>query len=155
MVTRVAGNSRRGYSGDGGLATSAQLNYPIGVAVDGAGNMFFADALNFRIRKDSQSGISTTVAGSGTQGYSGDDGPATSAQLGYPQGVALDAAGNLFIADSANGRVRKVSPSGDIIAVAGNNAPGSLGAGAPATSAQVSPAGVVVDRAGNLFISDP
>jgi sugar lactone lactonase YvrE len=155
IVTRVAGNSRRGYSGDGGLATSAQLNYPIGVAVDGAGNMFFADALNFRIRKVSQSGIITTVAGSGTQGYSGDDGPATSAQLGYPQGVALDAAGNLFIADSANGRVRKVSPSGIIITVAGNNAPGSSGDGAPATSAQVSPAGVVVDRAGNLFISDP
>src|SRR5437867_3017991 len=118
VLTRVAGNSRVGYSGDGGPAINAQLRDPRGMAVDGDGNLFIADWGNSRIRKVSSSGIITTVAGTGTYGYSGDGGPATSAQLLGAQGVALDSAGNLFIADAA--LIRKVSPDGIITTVAGN-----------------------------------
>src|ERR1700736_2645147 len=116
VVTHIAGNSWPGYSGDGGLATSAQLLNPNGVAVDGAGNLFIGDS--GRVRKVSPSGIITTVAGNGTPRLSGDGGPATSAQLYSPTGVVVDRAGNLFIPDS--GRDRKVSPSGIIATVAGN-----------------------------------
>ncbi len=155
IVTRIAGNSRSGYSGDGGPATSAQLNAPVAIAVDGAGNLFVADRGNNRIRKISPSGIITTVAGNGTLGFSGDGGPATSAQFGYLQGLAVDGAGNLFIADSGNNRVRKVSPSGIIATVAGNGSLGFSGDGGPATSAQLNnPWGVAVDGAGNLYIAD-
>ena len=98
-ITTVAGNGTQGYSGDGGPATSAELNYPYGVAVDAAGNLYIADTSNYRVRKVTPDGTITTVAGNGTEGYSGDGGPATSAGLGMPQGVAVDAAGNLYIAD--------------------------------------------------------
>jgi trimeric autotransporter adhesin len=152
VLTRVAGNSRVGYSGDGGPATSAQLYQPAGVAVDGAGDLYVADTLNQRVRKVSPAGIITTIAGGGADGL-GDGGPATSAQLS-PEGVAVDAAGNLYIADSYNGRVRKVSPAGIITTIAGGGADG-LGDGGPATSAQLSsPQGVAVDGAGNLYIAD-
>src|SRR5438067_3226216 len=100
VLTRVAGNSRIGYSGDGGLAIDAQLAGPLGVAVDGTGNLFIADSGNHRIRKVSSNGIITTVAGSGVLGYSGGGCPATSAQVASAYGVAVDAAGNLFIADT-------------------------------------------------------
>src|SRR5438552_10404733 len=99
VLTPVAGNSRVGYAGDGGPAINAQLSDPRGVAVDGAGNLFIADSGNYRIRKVSASGTITTVAGNGSYGFSGDGGPATSAQLLGPQGVALDGAGNVVIAD--------------------------------------------------------
>ncbi len=114
ILTRVAGNSRGGYSGDGGLATNAQLSYPQGVAIDGSGNLFIADYSNSRVRKVSTSGIITTVVGNGAYGYSGDGGAATSAQLFSPNGVAVDGSGNLFIADTGNHRIRKVSTSGII-----------------------------------------
>ena len=98
----------RGYSGDGGAATNAELDYPSDVAVDATGNLFIADPYNNRIRKVGTNGIITTVAGNGTNGYSGDGGAATNAELNDPYGVAVDATGNLFIADSDNDRIRKV-----------------------------------------------
>ena len=108
ILTVVAGNGTPGFSGDNGPATSAQMNQPEGIAVDSAGNLYIADTINNRIRKVSN-GVITTVAGNGVRGFSGDNGPATSAQLFWPEGVAVDSAGNLYIADSLNLRVRKVA----------------------------------------------
>jgi hypothetical protein len=154
-ITTVAGSGTYGFSGDGGPATDAGLSSPYGVAVDAAGNLYIADAGNSRVRKVSTSGTITTVAGSGTYGFSGDGGPATNAALSSPQGVALDAAGNLYIADAHNSRVRKVSTSGTITTVAGNGTFGFSGDGGPATDAGLnSPVGVTVDAAGNLYIAD-
>src|SRR5206468_9249617 len=164
VLTRVAGNSRAGYSGDGGPAINAQLSDPRGVAVDGAGNLFFVDFGNSRIREVSSSGIITTVAGSGSA-YPGDGGPATSAQLLGPQGVAVDGDGNLFIADTMaytfslsiryNSRIRKVSANGIITTVAGNGTYGFSGDGGRAIIAQLLGAqGVALDSAGNIFITD-
>jgi uncharacterized protein (TIGR03437 family) len=157
VITTVAGNGTQGFSGDGGLATAAELYKPVGIAVDASGNLFFADLDNYRIRKVSASGIITTVAGNGTAAFSGDGGPATSASLGGPYGVAVDAGGELFIADTYNNLIRKVSASGIITTVAGGGSPltPALGDGGPATSAWFdSPEGVAVDVFGNLFIAD-
>ena len=154
IVTLVAGNSRPGYSGDGGPAAYAQLNSPQGLAVDGAGNLFIADAGNSRVRKVSTSGIIVTVAGNGNQGFSGDGGPATSSRLNSPRSLAVDTGGNLFIADVGNYRVRKVSPAGIIATVAGNGSAGSSGDGGLATSSPINPNSVAVDGTGNLFIAD-
>ena len=107
-ISTVAGTGNIGFSGDGGPATSAMLLRPIGVAVDSSGNLFIADTSNHRIRKVDTSGNISTVAGSGTQGFSGDGGSATSAKLSQPNGVAVDSSGNLFIADSGNQRIRRV-----------------------------------------------
>jgi hypothetical protein len=134
-INTFAGNGTFGYSGDNGPATSAQLNQPWGVAVDAAGNVYIADTVNNRIRKVAN-GVISTVAGNGTLGYSGDDGPATSAQLSWPAGVAVDSAGNLYVADQNNNRIRKVS-NGVITTVAGNGMPGSSGDNGPATSARL------------------
>ena len=154
-ISTVAGTGTGGFSGDGGPATSAQLNSPIGVAVDSSGNLFISDDANSRIRKVDTSGNISTVAGTSTAGFSGDGGPATSAQLNFPSGVALDSSGNLFIADTSNRRVRKLDTSGNISTVAGNGTLGSSGDGGPATSAELSvPFGVAVDSSGNLFIVD-
>src|SRR5262249_8874053 len=119
-ITTVAGGIP--YVGDGGLAISATTAFPERVAIDGAGNLFIADVGNNRIRKvDAATGIITTVAGNGSRGFSGDGGPATSAGLYGPEGVAIDEAGNLFIADNGNDRIRKVSTdTGIITTVAGN-----------------------------------
>jgi TonB family protein len=139
----------------GGPATAAHLNAPLDIAVDTAGNLFIADTQNSRIRKVTPAGVITTVAGNGTQGFSGDGGPATSAKLNDPSGVAVDTAGSLFIADSSNNRIRKVTPDGVISTVAGNGSAGYSGDGGPATTAQLnSLGGVAVDTAGNLFIAD-
>jgi sugar lactone lactonase YvrE len=155
LITTVAGNGELGFSGDGGPATSAQLNSPTGVAVDAAGNLYIADSLNQRVRKVTPDGLINTVAGNGALGFSGDGGPATSAQLNSPEGIAVDSAGNLYIVDSFNQRVRKVSPSGVISTVAGNGASGFSGDGGPATSAQLNdPKGIAVDDAGNLYVAD-
>ncbi len=155
VISTVAGTGTLGSGGDGGPATSAMLNTPRGVAVDGAGNLFIADFLNNRIRKVNASGVISTIAGSGAPGFAGNGGPATSALLNNPAGVAVDGAGNLFIADQANRRIRKVNPSGVISTVAGNGVPGFGGDGGAATSAQLdSPVAVAVDSAGNLYIAD-
>jgi len=100
ILTRVAGNSRAGYSGDGGPALSAQLNHPSGLAFDGAGNLLIGDAQNFRVRRVSNTGIITTLAGDGTSSNSGDEGPAVNAQLDAPTSIVSDAAGNVYIGDN-------------------------------------------------------
>jgi hypothetical protein len=107
-IVTVAGNGSQGYSGDGGFAIAAKLFSPSGVAVDSAGNLFIADTINSCIRKVTPAGIISTVAGNGSRGYGGDSGPATSAQLNYPGSVAVDMAGNLFISDDKNNRIRKM-----------------------------------------------
>src|SRR5262245_27583906 len=114
IVTLAAGNSRPGYSGDGGAAARAQLNTPLGMAVDVAGNLYIAYNGNHSIRRVWPNGIITTIAGNGTAGFSGDAGPAVSAQLHSPKALAVDSRGNLFIADRDNQRVRRVSPDGII-----------------------------------------
>jgi streptogramin lyase len=110
----VAGTGLVGFSGDGGPGTSAQLNYPYGLAVDQAGDVFIADLQNSRVRKVDTNGVITTIAGNGQRGFAGDGGPATAAQLNWPWGVAVDPAGDVFIAEPANGRIRKVTPDGII-----------------------------------------
>ena len=141
--------------GDGGPATAAQLNFPVGMTADGAGNIYIADVLNDRIRKVDTAGEITTVAGTGTSGNSGDGGPATAARLNLPYDVAVDGAGNLYIAEQGNRRVRKVDTAGMITAFAGTGANGSSGDGGPATEAQLrEPLGVAVDGAGNVYIAD-
>jgi uncharacterized protein (TIGR03437 family) len=155
IISTVAGNGTHGFSGDGGPATSAELYTPSGVAVDAAGNLFIADTNNCRIRKVTPEGTISTVAGNGTRGYSGDFGPATSAELHFPSGVAVDGAGNLFIGDTNNSRIRKVTPQGTISTVAGSGTAGFKGDGGPATLAELyAPNGVAVDDTGDLFIAD-
>jgi hypothetical protein len=144
-----------GFSGDGGPATSARLNGPYGLSVDGEGNLFIADYDNDRIRQVSPEGIIRTVAGTGVNGFSGDGGPATSAQIASPWGVTADGQGNLFIADAGNSRIRQVSPDGIIRTIAGTGTQSSCGDGGPATAACIGwPARVAVDAQGNLFIPD-
>jgi trimeric autotransporter adhesin len=156
VITTVAGNGTRGISGDGGPAASAQLANPISIAVDSSDNLYIADKENSRIRKVTPAGVIVTIAGKGDDGYSGDGGPATSAQLANPQGVAVDSTGNLYLADTVNYRIRKVTPAGLITTVAGNGACGFGGDGGPAISAPVCfPTSVAVDFAGNLFIASP
>ena len=152
-VIVAAGVYTAGYSGDGGPATSAQLNDPWGAAVDASGNLYMADTGNYRVRKVAVDGTITTVAGNGASGFSGDGGPATSAALD-PVGVAVDSTGSLYIADSGNGRVRKVAPDGTITTVAGGAA-GDSGDGGPATIARLAaPRGLTVDASGNIYFAE-
>ena len=150
-ITTIAGNGTAGFSGDGGPAADAMVSGPMGVAVDSAGNLYIADYYNNRIRKISGGNIST-FAGNGMATFSGDGGLATKAALNAPVGVAADAAGNVYIADKSNHRIRKVSSDGIITTIAGN---GTSGDGGPATSAALSsPVGVAVDSTGGVYISD-
>ncbi len=157
IITTVVGRGGAGYSGDNGLATTATLYYPHDIALDRAGNLLFADSYNHRIRRVSLgTGIITTIAGNGSQGYSGDDGPATAAMLNQPYGIALDAAGNLFVSDTSNHRIRKVAALTRIITtVAGTGTSGYSGDNGAATAAQLNrPYGITVDSAENLLIAD-
>jgi sugar lactone lactonase YvrE len=152
IITTVAGG---GSGGDGGMATNASLHSPSGLAVGTNGAFYIADTWNNRIRMVDTNGIITTVAGNGTAGRSGDGAAATSASLNAPQGVAIDAFGNLFIADTPNYRIRKVDGGGTITTVAGSGSFGGTGDGGSATNARLrTPTGVAVDRSGNLFIAD-
>jgi hypothetical protein len=162
IIARVAGiTGNSGFSGDGGFATNAHLHFAAGVAADVSGNIFIVDQQNDRIRKVNTNGIITTIAGSGNLGYSGDDGQATNAGLYLYQGsylsygMAVDAAGDLFIADAGNHRIRKVDTNGIITTIAGTNSFGLSGDGGPAVNAQLNgPSGVAVDNLGNVFIAD-
>jgi len=176
-VYTIAGNGENGFSGDGGPATSAELSFPQGVSVDGNGNVVIADTLNERVRvvaattgtfygQPMTAGDIYTIAGNGNIGFSGDGGPATSAEMTLPEGLAVDGAGNVVIDDSDNNRVRVVAPAtgtfygqpmtaGDIYTIAGNGNLGSSGDGGPATSAELGlPEGLSVDGAGNVVIAD-
>ena len=158
-VTTVAGTGTGGYSGDGGPATSATLLYPWGVAIDTEGNIYIADTINDRIRKVTKStGIITTVAGTGSYwAPSGDGGLATLAKVYRPRGVAIDTAGNIYIAGQGNGVIRLVTKStGIITTVAGiPDEIGYFGDGGPATSAKLgNPTDVAIDAAGNIYIAD-
>ena len=139
-------------SGDGGPAASAALVTPLGVAVDKQGNVYIADQDGFVVRKVNTQGIISTVAGNNTSGFSGDGGPATSAQMASPYGVAVDGSGNIYIADYNNSRVREVSAG--IMSTAAGRGSGGIGDGGPPTDAGLDPAGVAVDSAGNLYIAD-
>ena len=153
LVT-VAGTGTAGFSGDGGPATMAQINGPEGIAIDSVGNLYIADTRNHCIRKVTLDGIISTVAGNGTKGFSGDGGPATSAQLYSPTDAAVDSSGNLYIADFNNNRIRRVTPEGVINTVAGG---GTLdpGDGGPATSSILNgPNRIALDSAENLYITD-
>ncbi|EFK06099.1 RHS repeat-associated core domain protein [delta proteobacterium NaphS2] len=156
VLTTVAGNGNWSYNGDGGPAIEASLRSSYGIATDSAGNLHIADWGNNRIRKVDTNGIITTVAGSGDYGFSGDGGPAIEASLSFPMGIAIDSAGNLYILDSDNNRVRKVDTNGIITTVAGNGNWSYNGDGGPAVEASLSSAasGIAIDSAGNLYISD-
>ena len=155
-ITTIAGTGYPGYTGDGGAATSARLNYPSGLAVDRYNNLYFADNANFAVRKIDTSGIITTVAGdgSGRHGLTGDGGPATSARLMGCVGVAFDAVGNLYITDG-NTTVRKVDTAGIIHTIAGSSMWGYSGSEVAATAATLAgPCGIAVDNSGNIYFSD-
>ncbi|HEX9047054.1 MAG TPA: immunoglobulin domain-containing protein [Verrucomicrobiae bacterium] len=152
-ITTIAGTGTAGFSGDGGPATNACV-IPTDLALDAAGNLYFAEAYNARIRRVDTSGIITTVAGNGVATYAGDGGAATNASLNFPCGVAFDANGNLFIGDQFNNRVRRVDTNGIITTVAGNGDSASYGDGGAATNAGVrGPVGLAFDRSGNLYIA--
>lgn len=155
VATVLAGNGSGPFSGDGGPAVQAQLNAPAGIAFDAAGNLYFADTENNRIRRISVSGVITTVAGVGSRGFSGDGGPATSAMLADPFGITIDTSGNLYIADAGNDRIRMISPAGTITTIAGIGVQGYSGDGASATLAELAyPVGIAIDGAGDLYIAD-
>ena len=155
IITTVAGNGNYGYSGDGGPATIASLYDPQGVAVGPDGSIYIADAENFRIRRVGPDGIITTVAGNGTQGHSGDGGPATSASLNFPWSVAVGPDGSIYIAEADIGFIRRVGPDGIITTVAGNGNYGYSGDGGPATIASLyDPQGVAVGPDGSIYIAD-
>ncbi len=160
-ISTIAGTGEGfgGYGGDGGPANAAQLNSQVGLGLDNDGNLFVADRFNNRIRRiDARTGIITTVAGSGLVGFGGDGGPATQAELNSPNGVAVDAAGNLYIADTGNQRIRRVNAAdGRISTIAGSGIAGFIGDGGPAASAMINlayPGTLTLDAAGDLYFAD-
>ena len=154
-ITTIAGTGQPGFSRDGGPAVQARLDGPAGVALDGAGAVYFADLGNHRIRRVDPSGIITTIAGTGQPGFSGDGGSAVQARLNVPVGVAVDGTGAVYFADSGNHRIRRVDPSGIITTIAGTGEPGFSGDGGPAVRAQLGgPSGVAVDGAGGVYFVD-
>jgi uncharacterized protein (TIGR03437 family) len=154
-ITTVAGNGEPGSSGDNGPATGARLTFPTGLAVDAAGNLYIADEQANRIRKVTPGGIIQTVAGNGVSGFGGDGGPAAAAMLAFPDGVAADAAGNLYIADTASHRIRKVTPDGIIHTIGGSDQPGLAGDGGAAAQALLfNPRMLALDPKGDLLFTD-
>ena len=155
IISTIGGMGIAAFGGDGGPATSAKIQYPMGVALDDTGNIYVADEGNNRIRKISTSGIISTIAGSAVYGFSGDGGPSTAAKLYYPQGIAVDGVGNIYIADVNNNRIRKINTAGIISSITGDGTAGYNGDGILATTAEVNQAtGIAVDTAGRVFIAD-
>ncbi|HEV7232135.1 MAG TPA: T9SS type A sorting domain-containing protein [Bacteroidia bacterium] len=153
-ISSFAGNGTRGNTGDGGPASAALLVNPMGVAVDQAGNVYIADYTDNKIRKVNTSGIITTIAGTGIAGFSGDNGPAGSAQLAHPIAVATDGAGNVYIADNYNYRLRKINAAGIINTIAGHGTPGPGGDGGHGTAGAITPEGIAIDKKGNVYIME-
>lgn len=154
-ITTIAGSDSEGFGGDGSSATSAVLNSPFGVAIDANGTMFITDYDNHRVRKVHASGVISTIAGTGSDGFSGDGAEATKAKLTNPAGIAVDASGNLYVADLGNNRIRKIDPIGNISTVAGKGEAGYEGDGGSATSAKLNmPVSVAVDKSGNFYVAD-
>ena len=159
VITTIAGTGERGFGGDGGPATEAQLNRPYGLAVDTSGNLYVADQGNRRIRRIDPEGVITTIAGTGEWGFSGDGGPATEAQITIVRGLAVDESDNLYVTDPNNFRIRRIDPEGIITTIAGSGPTGNVGGysgdGGPATKAQLGyPTNLAVDASGNLYTSD-
>lgn len=155
IITTIAGTGSITDGGDGGPATAAGVYDPYGIAIDGTGNIYVAEDHGHRIRKVNTSGIITTIAGTGMPGFSGDNGPATVAQLYRSVGVGVDASGNVYIADSHNNRIRKVNSAGIIMTIVGNDTAGYNGDGIAPDSAQLStPSAIAFDKHSNLYISD-
>ena len=155
VLLTVAGNASAGFGGDGGRAELAQLSAPSGIAADGAGNLYIADTGNHRIRKVDAAGVITTVAGNGKDAFAGDGGPALDASLSFPRAIAADGNGNVYIADTGNHRLRRVTADGIISTIAGTSEPGFSGDGAFALQAQLNaPEGILIDGSGNLWVSD-
>ena len=154
-ITTIAGDGTSGYIGDGGLALYAEIAVASDIVADAAGNKYFIN--DNRVRKINAAGIITTIAGTGAYGFDGDGGPASAASFRYPMGIALDAAGNIYIADNNNNRIRKIDAAGIINTVAGSGLGGwYLGDGGPATAAPISqPTSLAFDAAGNLYIAEP
>src|SRR6185369_15024105 len=154
-ISNFAGNGAAGYAGDTGPATQAKINRVVGLATDAAGNVYMADQNNNVVRKVDTSGTITTFAGTGAQGFSGDNGPATQALLNGPLGVCVAPSGVVYVNDQGNHRVRAISTNGTITTVAGSSTALSFGDGSPATSAgMVIPIRCAVDQNGNLYIVD-
>ncbi|HWY98114.1 MAG TPA: T9SS type A sorting domain-containing protein, partial [Bacteroidia bacterium] len=156
IISTIAGNGINGFSGDGGPATNAEFSTPVDATVDSKGNIYIADEGNSRIRKIDKSGIITTIAGNGIAGYSGDGGPADSAELSSPNAPALDANGNIYFSDLMNNCIRVISSSTNIITtVTGNGTAGYIGDNGSATSAELTtPASVTIDSIGDMYIAD-
>jgi sugar lactone lactonase YvrE len=154
-ITTIAGSGAGAFSGDGGPARAAKLSFPTGVAVDSRGNVYIADRINDRVRKVTPGGTITTFAGTGETGFTNDGEPATTAELNKPEDVAVDWRGNVYIADTGNQRIRRVSPDGTITTFAGSGRYGFSGDRGPATKASLAePIAVAVDRRGNVYIGD-
>jgi hypothetical protein len=155
IITNFAGDHTQGYTGNGGLATAAELENPEGVAVDSNGDVFISDSGNNVIREVTTNGLITTVAGNGTSGYSGNGGQATAAEMNNPVGLTVDASGNIYVAERFNNVIRMIAPDGIISTVAGDGTSGYSGDGGQATAAELgNPFDVAVDAFGNLYIAD-
>lgn len=154
-ITTIGGTGANGFSGDSGLAVNARINRPTGLVIDGQGNVYFSDTFNHRIRRINPGGVVTTIAGIGIPNFTGDNGPAGNASLNFPQGLTLDQAGNLFVADTGNNRIRRITPDGIISTFAGNGANEYNGDNLAATSASLAgPSGVAVGPEGVIYIAD-
>ncbi|MFI5196811.1 MAG: T9SS type A sorting domain-containing protein [Chitinophagales bacterium] len=155
IISTIAGTGSATYGGDGGPATLAKIQVPMGVALDAAGNIYIADDGNNRIRKINTSGIISTICGSATYGFTGDGGPASAAKLYLPQSIATDVVGNIYICDVDNNRIRKINPAGIITTLVGNGNAAYSGDGGPANLAEINQStGVAVDTTGNIYIAD-
>jgi DNA-binding beta-propeller fold protein YncE len=158
VITTMVGTGDKGFAGDGGPAQAALLNGPFDVAFDGAGNLFFSDTFNHRIRRvDARTGVITTIAGNGEAGFAGDGAPAVQASLNEPYGIAIDRAGNIFVADRLNRRVRRIdAANGTITTLAGTGEPACSGDGGPAARAGLAePNGLALDAdERHLYIAD-